>query len=401
MQEIEQLPMPHSSGRLWRIAALITVAIALFLTIRFLSGELFSDAKEVSLVEGIALEQCANKDHDCTTPDSSSWQKGSLNKMNSLYAEGDSVPYRVAFSDLTPGETYLVTIEWDWLKQGKHAIDYLTSYTRTETNAVACNAAFCGSDTAATVAIPSDGTLGSVPQVAGNFSLYGASFTPQGTSITDPSLGNLCTTDPCSTPSNPSGYTEITGSEASQKRITVYFTATNEVVALAWGGHIASQVDWGEGMSASSIEGAPYHMRVVDFRCSDSTNCSSGSMDVSMNVSALSVPSTTTTTVAATTTAVSTTPPPVVTTAPPVVTTAPPVVTTAPPVVTTVPGDLQVITPTPDESPDLQQEFPDELASTGLSANTIRLFSMVTMLFGGLLLINRAFRRLTLDRDEK
>jgi hypothetical protein len=51
-----------------------------------------------------------------------------------------------------------------------------------------------------------------------------------------------------------------------------------------------------------------------------------------------------------------------------------------------VPDDLQVITPTPDESPDLQQEFPDELASTG---------------FGGLVLLNRAFRRLALQEDEK
>ena len=107
-------------------------------------------------------------------------------------------------------------------------------------------------------------------------------------------------------------------------------------------------------------------------------------------------PTTTTTTIAATTTTVA-----VTTTAPPVVTTAPPVVTTAPPVVTTVPTDLQIITPTPDEAPDLQQEFPDELASTGFAAETIRLMSMMAMLLGGLLLVNRAFRRLAMKGGEK
>ena len=44
--------------------------------------------------------------------------------------------------------------------------------------------------------------------------------------------------------------------------ITVTFTATSSSAVLAWGGHIASQLDWGLGNSASAINGSPYHMYV-------------------------------------------------------------------------------------------------------------------------------------------
>lgn len=403
MQQSERLStLPSSGKRLWRVVGFALVAIALFLTMRFLGDQLFSEAKPPSTSKGTELEQCANESHDCNMATSSSWQTGNLNQNNSAYQEGDSVPYRATFTGLVSGETYLTTIEWDSLEGGKRAIDYLTTYTRTETNAVACDAAICGSATAATKSIPADGSLGSVPQMAGVFSLYGATFTPSGTVIATPGDGNLCSDGlPCPTPTNPTGYTVIDKSASSQqKRITVYFTAQNETVILAWGGHIASQTDWGTGMSASSIEGSPYHMRLVDFRCTDATNCSSGNKDVSMSASAISTPPSSTTTVASSTTVVvTTTAPPVVTTVPPVVTTTPVVVTTTPVVVTTIPSDLQVITPTPTESPDLQQVFPDELAKGGFGADTLRTISMLVMLFGAIILVHRAVRRLAMTGD--
>lgn len=403
MQHLEQRTTPDPR-RLWRIAGFAMIAIALFLTMRFVGDQLFSQAQRPTATssKGTELEQCANKSHDCNTAGSSSWQTGNLNQNNSAYAEGDSVPYRATFTGLAVGQTYLATIEWDSLEGGKHAIDYLTSYKRTETNAVACDAATCGSGTAATAAIPSDSSLGSVSQVTGQFSLYGASFTPMGTAISIPANGNLCSDGlPCPTPMNPTGYTVIDKSASSQqKRITVYFTANYATAVLAWGGHIASQTDWGAGMSASEINGSPYHMRLVDFRCTDATNCSSGNKDVSMSANAIVAPTTTTTTSTTSTTAAPTTTA-VATTAPPVVTTAPPVVTTAPAVVTTVPNDLQVITPTPESTPELQQEFPDKLVTTGFDGGITRMMAMIAMLFGAMLLTYRAFRRLALGGGRK
>lgn len=72
-----------------------------------------------------------------------------------------------------------------------------------------------------------------------------------------------------------------------------------------------------------------------------------------------------------------------------------------PPVVTTVPSDLQIIVPEPAQPDDLQQVFPDELASTGFDGGITRLIAMIAMLLGAMVLTFSAFRRLTLGRGEK
>jgi hypothetical protein len=52
---------------------------------------------------------------------------------------------------------------------------------------------------------------------------------------------------------------------ALQQSAHVNFTTTTgqTSVVVAWGGHVASQLDWGLGNSASQISGSPYHMRLV------------------------------------------------------------------------------------------------------------------------------------------
>ena len=75
----------------------------------------------------------------------------------------------------------------------------------------------------------------------------------------------------------------------------VTFTAANSTVVLAWGGHIASQIDWGAGNSAGSISGSPYHMRLLDL-----DNDGLGNMDRSLAAAAVApVPATFTTQVGA------------------------------------------------------------------------------------------------------
>ena len=60
---------------------------------------------------------------------------------------------------------------------------------------------------------------------------------------------------------------------------------------LAWGGHIASQIDWGAGNSAGSISGSPYHMRLLDL-----DDDGLGNMDRSLAAAAVApVPATFTT----------------------------------------------------------------------------------------------------------
>jgi hypothetical protein len=169
---------------------------------------------------------------------STGWVNGNAGSSNAHWREGDSIAYRMRFDNLSLA-SHSVTIQWDTTKGGKHALDYLTTYNRTETTANPCSGvAGCGSPT--TFAIPDDPNS-SVTQVPGVFTLYNGSIT---------SL---------------SAYS-LTGSYASDSStsITVNFTANTASPVLAWGGHIASQIDWGVGNSASAVSGSPYHMRLLD-----------------------------------------------------------------------------------------------------------------------------------------
>ena len=77
--------------------------------------------------------------------------------------------------------------------------------------------------------------------------------------------------------------------------ITVIFTvaAGAEEIVLAWGGHIATRMDWGVDNSAAFISGSPYHMRLTAY--DDVTNgegCNVGNTDRSLKASAVIFPST-------------------------------------------------------------------------------------------------------------
>jgi hypothetical protein len=185
------------------------------------------------------LDQCRNGQFSapvvCT---GAAWANGNAGASNSHYREGDSIAYRMRFDNLSLG-AHSVTIQWDTTKGGTHALDYLTTYNRTEPAADPCSGvAGCGSAT--TFAIPDDPNS-TVAQVPGVFTLFNGTIT---------SL---------------SAYT-LSGSYASDSStsITINFTAANATPVLAWGGHIASQIDWGFGNSASAVSGSPYHTRLLN-----------------------------------------------------------------------------------------------------------------------------------------
>src|SRR5271166_525537 len=59
-----------------------------------------------------------------------SWVNGNLGPSKSSYVEGDDIPYRVTFSNLTtgPSNPHTIIIQWDTTKGGVHALDYLTTF---------------------------------------------------------------------------------------------------------------------------------------------------------------------------------------------------------------------------------------------------------------------------------
>lgn len=282
----ESWPEPQRGKRWWAVAVAVVALILTVISAKF-------DAPADALVKpSITLDQCSNKTTTCDSANPSNWQNGNLGTSNSDYAEGESVAYRSVISNLTVGQTYAVDLEWDSTENGgHHAIDYLTSFDRTETTADPCAGVTC-TGSAAHLPIPIDSrvTTAGVTQLGSQrISAYGATFPASGATVAN--TGNLCGTATCTIASNPSAY-GFTGTYAggSQTNTTVYFTATSTTAVLSWGGHIASRQDWGSGNSASALSGSPYHMRVISFGCSNVSNCSSGNMDRSLSAGAVILP---------------------------------------------------------------------------------------------------------------
>jgi uncharacterized repeat protein (TIGR01451 family) len=201
------------------------------------------------------LDQCANG--SVTSPDptpcqsASEWVNGNLGGSKAHYNEGDSVPYRLRFSNLSLAPAHTVIIEWDTTKGGKHALDYLTTFNRTVGSGANATVGVNPSpgSTADDFTIPADPqvTGAGVTPVAGVFKMWGGDIT-----------GVVATVN--------AGYSYPNGiGFAGDKtaRIAIKFTASVANPVLAWGGHIATRVDWGNLNSAVAITGSPYHMRLV------------------------------------------------------------------------------------------------------------------------------------------
>ena len=206
------------------------------------------------LAEAANLDQCANGGvGDPVQPCSgTNWENGNVNQSKAHWVEGQSAAYRQVLTGFTSGNSYSVTIGYDTTKGGKHALDYLTSFDRTETLAMGNNpcsgVAGCSLGTFTTFGIPVDpkvtagfdqipGNGDDITQIPGVFTLFGGTITGVSSYI-------------------------YSGSYAgdSHTAITINFTAGATNMVLAWGGHIGSRADWGVNNSAISISGSPYHM---------------------------------------------------------------------------------------------------------------------------------------------
>ena len=207
------------------------------------------------------------------------------------------MPYRMVIEGLEYEDAqgqpipHTVTIAWDTTKGGKHAIDYLTTFDRTEVDANPCytksgssldticdytetayaagnvnkpgQTAPWGSGSFDTIGIPTDPTTvpGNTVPGSGGGMLPGRSQVPGVFTLIGPAgqTPNLTLAGPGY---NWEGAGRYDGD--STRSIEINFTAQSDTVVLAWGGHIASRQDWGFFNSAVSIPGSPYHMRLLD-----------------------------------------------------------------------------------------------------------------------------------------
>jgi len=211
------------------------------------------------------------------------WVKGNVGAANSHYVEGYSIPYRIVITGLSTGYHNLL-IEWDSKQAGKQTIDYITHYNRllphnqffdhTQAEAIQPLDGVSGSfSDSNSFPIPTPSTLGTpVPgQPAASFNALPPSqrvmtiWNGMITNLSYPVEGSL------------SNDTAVT-------RLSIDFIATDSTVVIAWGGHIASQLDWGAGNSAVSINGSPYHTRKI------SLDGGGGNQDRSLQAQAVIVP---------------------------------------------------------------------------------------------------------------
>lgn len=210
---------------------------------------------------GVNLDQFQNGH---PPPTGANWANGSINAQNSEYHEGQSIPFRYFITGVEAGSTHFFTINWEYKKGGKAAYDYLTSFDRSYAAGLACSnvstavPADCAAPTETKAFPDPDGGNGGYlpfdPNVADGDRLLKAYNVLNG-SI---SFTNIY----------------VVGGTASDPElsITVQFTAVNAgSVGFFWGGHLARATDWG-GSGASSISGAPFHMRGINLDNSGKTN---------------------------------------------------------------------------------------------------------------------------------
>jgi hypothetical protein len=205
-----------------------------------------------------SLDQAANGSF--SSPASPvNWQNGNANQNNSHYAEGQSIPYRLIMTGLSKG-SHTVVIEWDIRNSSENAIDYITSFGRIaeSVNPLSGVSGTFGPPVSVPIPLPVPSTnVNGFPQPQTSFNSLSSS--EQQFTIYNGTITNLAYST-----NSQGNLGDLTASQSASD-LRIVFTTTNSTVVLAWGGHIASRLDWGVSNSAGGISGSPYHTRLISF----------------------------------------------------------------------------------------------------------------------------------------
>jgi hypothetical protein len=253
------------------------------------------------------IDQVRNCSHDEVGPldcialgGTASWVNGNAGFETAHYLEGLSIAYRVRMTEVPQDCDVTLILGYDIKHSDKQAIDYLTHYEcllphRFPTHSTPENIDplfFEGPDdpgpisaTVTTFTIPEppfhmpvDPDLGGpLPEVEQPTTSYNADDDGPNGCPHHMTLfgGTLLNIEYDFNFTNQYPQPDLLAAP-SEQRIKVTFRLNSGVdtanCVLAWGGHIASRVDWGfpgDPRSAGGISGSPYHMRPIDWFSSD------------------------------------------------------------------------------------------------------------------------------------
>jgi hypothetical protein len=226
----------------------------------------------------IQFTQCLNDSDNNEVMDDCDWGTGAINTNNAIYYEGDSVPQRL-FQRIDNAGIHTIRFEYNFTRANIYAYDFLSSpdYTLppgpTYLNECAKLPPFVTSTdcpsmfTSSLVPIPSDpfDAVNMRENPSSRNIRFGCSPSCTGTAtVSFPSLDGGDDPGEAHVPDSDTDCFLTCGTSEVQIDITFTTAASNTAVGVWFGGHVAQGVGgWGTGYGASSISGAPFHMKYI------------------------------------------------------------------------------------------------------------------------------------------
>jgi len=237
-------------------------------------GHIIADTKFTdSATPGVdEYSQCSNDDGDGYTTGNTGcrWVNGNLQHSNSTYYESDATPQLLAIQDLPTGD-HTVTIKYGTTKGGKHAYDFITDDTFSEswiTSADICDSSLVhlagcsGLIPDISSLIPTDANAAGHDAVHSNrhFKIRNGTWVSGGI-LSGPTLASGSYAGDSETSIQLKFHVDASSCT------NAYTSGGDPVceVVITWGAHVSDQHDWGAGTSAVSIPGSPYHVSLVEF----------------------------------------------------------------------------------------------------------------------------------------
>jgi hypothetical protein len=213
------------------------------------------------------------------------WTNNNLGGTGSHFNESHSVPYRVICENLAENTSYVIRIGFDVRDGGKYALDYITGPQNLSPHGFFPHAeeAVKPLENPTIAGIPTNTAFNTfaIPAINYGNAAQNAILTGSFNALAAQTLAGAIGTKKQLVIYNGTitfaqyqapGVVDLAAVAHLEAVMLVRFTtgafitgSNNEKVVIAWGGHIASSVDWGPGGSASSINGSPYHTRIKGF----------------------------------------------------------------------------------------------------------------------------------------